>query len=176
MEGDAKGQVGGLEMPETERRRLAEESRTWRCPGCGGRTNEAILQEEGGEASEGNQTAAVIPEELKFGFKDEIAKGQNEMKGKGNIPDGASPIHKEEVAAKTSADSDKQLKSSVTANEHVASPAAAGPSAPVPRSQPTSRRPITTAQSNGSPAWLDKAITGVAAALAVMVIKKVALS
>ena len=176
MEGDAKGQVGGMEMPEKERRRLAEESKSWRCQGCGGSTNEAILREQGGEASEENKTAAVIPEELKFGFKDEMGTGENKSKGKGSVQDEASPTLTEKASESTSVDSKPPLTPSVTADSRGASPIHAVPSAPVPRSQPTPRRPTPAQQSNGSPAWVDKAITGVAAALAVMVIKKVALS
>jgi ubiquitin-conjugating enzyme E2 J1 len=40
------GQVGGLEAPEHVRKRLAGESRRWRCGGCNeGKTNEDIMKE-----------------------------------------------------------------------------------------------------------------------------------
>lgn len=38
------GQVGGLEAPEHVRKRLAAESRSWRCGGCE-KTNEQVMQE-----------------------------------------------------------------------------------------------------------------------------------
>lgn len=47
MEGDAKGQLGGLDVDDKVRREWAEKSRGWRCEVCSGRlkTNEQILHE-----------------------------------------------------------------------------------------------------------------------------------
>lgn len=176
MEGDAKGQVGGMEMPEIERKRLAEESRTWRCQGCGGRTNEAILKEEGGEAGEASETAAVIPEELKFGFKDEMGKGGDKGKGKRSTKEAESAACAGNTSASTSAVSESSLPAQGPTAENSVSPRPVSPFAPAPRLQPTATRPPSASQFNKSPAWLDKAIVGVLAALAVMVIKKFALS
>jgi ubiquitin-conjugating enzyme E2 J1 len=39
------GQVGGLEAPAEVRKRLAGDSREWRCSGCGGRSNLEIMRE-----------------------------------------------------------------------------------------------------------------------------------
>jgi ubiquitin-conjugating enzyme E2 J1 len=39
------GQVGGLEASPDVRKRLAAESRAWRCDACGGRTNEAVMRD-----------------------------------------------------------------------------------------------------------------------------------
>ena len=175
MEGDAKGQVGGMEMPEAERRRLAEESRSWTCQGCGGRTNAAILREEGGEASGERRTAEVIPEELKFGFKDQM--GQSQGKGKGNetTQDTGPSVNTAETSGSTSSD---RILPSTTSETSISPPAPlpATPASQVRQPQPTPIRPPPVPRSNGSPAWLDKTITGVAAALAIMVIKKFAFS
>ncbi len=45
MEAGAKGQVGGMEMGEAERKLLAWESRSWICEGCVS-ANEEIFKEE----------------------------------------------------------------------------------------------------------------------------------
>ncbi|TVY51210.1 Ubiquitin-conjugating enzyme E2 J1, partial [Lachnellula cervina] len=45
METDAKGQLGGVEMSDRERGRIAKETPAWRCSGCGGRSNGEILAE-----------------------------------------------------------------------------------------------------------------------------------
>ncbi|BDD55265.1 hypothetical protein MAP00_000803 [Monascus purpureus] len=47
MEGDAKGQLGGLDVDDRVRKEWAEKSRGWRCEVCSGRlkTNEEILHE-----------------------------------------------------------------------------------------------------------------------------------
>ena len=176
MEGDAKGQVGGMEMPEGERRRLAEESKAWRCQGCGGRTNENILKEEGGEASGSDETPAVIPEELKFGFKDEMGNGEGKGKGNDNVQIETSTGPAKNTSMSTPAVSEPPSAVPVPATTALAAGPPGTSSAQMPQRQPSSTHPITTPPSNGSPAWLDKVITGVAAALVVMVIKKVILS
>ncbi|KAI9039613.1 ubiquitin-conjugating enzyme E2 [Aspergillus affinis] len=51
MDGDAKGQVGGLDVPEEVRREYAGRSGAWCCEVCG-RSNEAILGEWRGECKE----------------------------------------------------------------------------------------------------------------------------
>ena len=172
MEGDAKGQVGGMEMPEKERKRLASESKSWRCQGCGGgRSNEDILREEGGEAGEGKASEHVVPEELKFGFRDQMAAT------------GSSDVVK---------DKGMQVISTSAPDPSPASASAAPPpptSSPPEAMQPTRTMPVASAslappplpiatrqiQSDGVPAWVDKAITGLVAALAVMIIKKILL-
>lgn len=91
METDPKGQLGGLDTSEVVRRRLAGESRAWRCPGCGGRANEDIIreceeaakaaeqeEEDGGSSSSGGAAKkskdVEVPAELKLGFRDEMEK------------------------------------------------------------------------------------------------------
>lgn len=176
MEGDAKGQVGGMEMSEGERRRLANESRGWRCQGCGGRTNENILKEEGREAGEGNEIQAVVPEELKFGFKDEMGKDGESGKGREDVMEEASNASTRHESASAPAVRESQPEAPITTTTTPVSGSRGNPAVQLPQVQPLPPTPVTPSPSTGSPAWLDKAITGVAAALAVMVIKKVALS
>lgn len=74
MDGDAKGQLGGVEANAETRRELAKRSASWKCEGCGSRTNEEVMREWRNICStkgvnvdeEGNET---IPEGLKVGFK-----------------------------------------------------------------------------------------------------------
>lgn len=173
MEGDAKGQVGGMEMPEKERRRLAGESKSWRCQGCGGRSNEDILREEGGEAGEGKDNEHVVPEELKFGFRDQMAAAESSSdvaKDKGmQVVSTPAPDHS---PASASAASPPPPTASPPMAIHptrtVAVPSASHSPPPLPTA-------IRQSQSDGVPAWVDKAITGLVAALAVMIIKKILL-
>lgn len=83
METDVKGQLGGLEANDQVRRRLADESRTWTCPGgCnGGKSNQEIMKgceeavrELGGETSNLKREEEKVPEELKLGWRDEMEK------------------------------------------------------------------------------------------------------
>lgn len=168
MEGDAKGQVGGMEMPEKERRRLAGESKAWRCQACGGRSNEDILREEGGEAGEGKENDHVVPEELKFGFRDQMAAAESK--------DVAKDKGMQVVSTPASASAASPIPSTLSPPEAIPSTR----TVPVASASHTSVPPLPTAttrqtQSDGVPAWVDKAITGLVAALAVMVIKKILL-
>lgn len=191
MEGGAKGQVGGMEMGEEERKRLAAESRSWRCQGCGGSTNEEILQEEEkrvheSEGSNGSAKQAAkeqVPDELRFGFRDEMEKELSQDKGKG----------KERINGDTGDD-----KTESAIDQRRESPHFAGPEdlkslpSPVPLSPPPApmispaqplRQPIPTrttpvpqiSTESGVPGWVDKAIIGVIAGLVVMVVKKIAI-
>lgn len=184
MEGDAKGQVGGMEMPQKERERLANESRTWRCHGCGGRRNDDILREEGGDAREGQSTEHAVPEELKFGFRDQMGKAEDKK-----------PTGTEQEKSQPQPVQSRSSEWIAPAGTSTAPPAPVDPrttSLPAPYNGPVPLEPTRTTpavaatsspqsitaatpqtQSNGVPAWVDKAITGLVAALAVMVFKKI---
>ena len=166
MEGDAKGQVGGMEMPKAERERLAKESLSWSCVGCGGRSNEEILEEEGrGGDSKQEHT---VPQELKFDFRDQMIRKEMKTEDKG----------KRKESAPSSSSETENAASSVLQSVHptqavpisIRSPPVMDPTALIPQPTPTTA-PLTTR--DGVPAWIDKAITGVMAALAVMIIKKI---
>lgn len=172
MEGDAKGQVGGMEMPEKERRRLAGESKTWKCQGCGGRSNEDILKEEGAEAGEGSANEHVVPEELKFGFRDQMAaaEGKDMAKDKGmRVVTTPAP---DPSPASASAASPSPPTLSPPEAIHPTRTVPVASTSHVPPPLPTATQQT---QSDGVPAWVDKAITGLVAALAVMIIKKILL-
>ncbi|KAL1882992.1 hypothetical protein VTK73DRAFT_514 [Phialemonium thermophilum] len=84
METDSAGQVGGLDTPDQVRRRLAAESRAFRCSACGARSNEEILTEcaeaaraaaaaTGSSASVcGAASDVQVPVELRMAFRDEL--------------------------------------------------------------------------------------------------------
>lgn len=172
MEGDAKGQVGGMEMSEKERRRLAGESKTWSCQGCGGRSNEDILREEGGEARDGKHKEHVVPEELNFGFRDQMAAagstGVAKDKGMQVV---STPAPDASPASASAASPPPPTSSSAEGFAQTRTDPLASASR-VPPPLPTATRQI---QADGVPGWVDKAITGLAAALAVMIIKKILL-
>ena len=173
MEVDAKGQVGGMEMPEKERRRLADESKTWSCQGCGGRSNEDILREEGARVGEGKANEHVVPEELKFGFKDQMMAG---VENKDMAKDKGIQV----VSRPAPGPSTSRVSAASPPPPTSSPPEAVQPTRTVPgalASQPPLQLPTATRQthSDGVPAWVDKAITGLVAALAVMIIKKILL-
>lgn len=86
MEGEAKGQVGGMDANKEARRDWAVKSRKWRCESCG-KTNEEVLsewrevcREKGVEFEDGENGAPsssqrdVVPDELRLGYRDELGK------------------------------------------------------------------------------------------------------
>lgn len=165
MEGDARGQVGGMEMPEKERARLAEASKSWKCQSCGGKTNEAILKEASNTIRGEYTSNKEIPKELKFGFRDEMAKEKSSELGHATanaqrISTGQADSSTDDHAMIPAAPAVKDLASNNTQQAVV-----------VPAIHRTTRaqQPL---QSRNSPAWLDRAITGLVAALAIMVLKK----
>lgn len=83
MEGEAAGQVGGMECSKEVREKIAGESAAWKCEGCGGQSCEDILKESAARAKELEDAGQVVreevlPEGLKLGYKDEMKKGEGE--------------------------------------------------------------------------------------------------
>ncbi|EGO60812.1 hypothetical protein NEUTE1DRAFT_144164 [Neurospora tetrasperma FGSC 2508] len=79
METDPKGQLGGLDATEAVRRRMATESRAWKCQACG-KTNEEIIWEceEAAKEHQGEGQAEVeVPSDLKMGWRDEMDKNSS---------------------------------------------------------------------------------------------------
>jgi hypothetical protein len=99
MAGAANGQVGGLDMSQKAREKLAAESRSWRCAGgcSGGKTNEEILREcedESKRLDNGGEGAvpadAKIPEELRLAYKDDLERSPPTPTGVKPGPSGPS--------------------------------------------------------------------------------------
>ncbi|KAL8989153.1 MAG: hypothetical protein Q9177_001899 [Variospora cf. flavescens] len=194
MEGGAKGQVGGMDMGEQERKRLAAESRSWRCQGCGGSTTEQILKAEEERCKELGEkpgshklgTKEQVPDELRFGFGDEMGKEESRAKGKGK--------ERESTTETNAGDEGEGISNDRRESVHFAGPEdlrslpsppqLSPPPAPTitparPTRQPLPTRTVSVAPSasveNGVPGWVDKAIVGVIAGLLVMVVKKIAI-
>ncbi|KAI4273117.1 MAG: hypothetical protein LQ337_004847 [Flavoplaca oasis] len=185
MEGGAQGQVGGMEMGESERKRLAGESRGWKCDQCGS-TNEDILREEGKrceelEQKEGSTKAAAkeqIPDELRFGFKDEMGKAESLAKGRGKEQPSANGGSDNNAAdqQRSSEFSGRGLNDTGPALEPLSPPPAPTipPAQPLRHQMPTRTTPVPpSTPENGVPPWVDKAIVGVIAGLLVMLVKKI---
>lgn len=83
MDGEAKGQVGGLDVSAEVRKEWARKSRGWKCEVCGGgKTNEEVMSEwwemckgKGVSVEDGDE---AVPKELRVGFKDEMEKKKRE--------------------------------------------------------------------------------------------------
>ncbi|OKL57713.1 hypothetical protein UA08_06905 [Talaromyces atroroseus] len=74
MDGDAKGQLGGLDAPEDVRKVWAQKSRSWRCDCMDGKTNEQVLNEWREMCAQkgisvDNEDRETVPDQLKMSYK-----------------------------------------------------------------------------------------------------------
>ncbi|KAK4127880.1 UBC-like protein [Parathielavia appendiculata] len=170
METDVKGQLGGLEAPEEVRRRLAGESRGWRCGVCcGGKTNAEILREceerareMGGEGAAGEEVK--VPEELKMGWRDEMEGKKKEEEAADGESDRLAEgfVQTAPLAASSSSGTGQQ-----TAGGSIVPPL------------PPSQLPVTAGpalqhaqrRADEVSVWLDRLIVAVAVLLAAVVAK-----
>ena len=156
MDTDAKGQLGGMDAGEAVRRKLARESREWRCVGCGRGNSEVMREMEEAAGGEEGRKEEVVPEQLRLAFREDLGKGKGEEKGEG---DGAGVVESAGVAAGVDA--------------AAAVPAPVVPQAPVPTATTTipvpavqvQQRRAPVAHQEDVPAWIDKAIIGVVFAI-----------
>lgn len=189
METDAKGQLGGLDTNEAERKRWAERSVSWKCLNCN-RSNEDILRECSQAAKEkeaengggSNAPEEVVPPEMKIGYKDDI-------------PDKAEggPAGTEQPGTPSEATAPAEAYPPARPGQGVPQPTGALASASTETLGTTSgrdlqnRRAATPATTNatlqdtgirqqgeshdGAPVWIDRAITGLVICLVFMVTK-----
>ncbi|KAE8150684.1 ubiquitin-conjugating enzyme/RWD-like protein [Aspergillus avenaceus] len=161
MDGDAKGQVGGLDVSEEVRRDHAEKSRGWVCEGCG-KSNEAILsewrefcREKGVEVGEMGDERVVPREAAKEDTQDKEEE----------------PVE-ESVSAEPA---QQQPPPTVQPTPALALTAATHPQVPAPASRPpVAPQPTQAVASRQSDdPWLDRAIIGVLIALVFMILRRV---
>lgn len=169
METDAKGQLGGLECSDAVRRRMAKESRAWKCSGCG-KSNEDILKECAATAKETDSVAKDerVPKELKMGWKDEMGQDKKDDAETAELAEGFV-----QTAPVTLPILDAQSAPYPPARPAQTVPQPTGTAS---SSTTTTRRPAAVAyraraQPEGVPAWVDKAIAAVVACLSLMVLK-----
>ncbi|MCJ1453673.1 hypothetical protein MMC28_004021 [Mycoblastus sanguinarius] len=117
----------------------------------------------------------VVPEELKFGFRDQMGKGEEDGASKDrhqqfkSAPD-PKPVENTPAGTSTTPQTAPSSSSPVATQ-----PITASAPISVSRLPPQVPAPTRQVQSEEVPAWIDKAITGLVAALALMVIKKILL-
>jgi ubiquitin-conjugating enzyme E2 J1 len=187
------GQVGGLEASKEVRERMARSSKQWKCDGCGGKTNEEIMQEwwaicrEKGIDVKEEAGLEELPEGLKLAFKDEMGKDERKDAAEKTLPSRASS------QLTTVADSDKPVTDSGslpvavgrTTSQSDSAQSNSTQSERLPDGFPElsteaesiTAQPMTEIARPPVPAAatpiLDKAISGLVLALLFMVLKKV---
>ncbi|TVY20640.1 Ubiquitin-conjugating enzyme E2 J1, partial [Lachnellula arida] len=190
METDARGQLGGVEMSDRERGRIAGETPAWRCGGCGGKSNGEILGEceeafraKEREDGEKERVEVEVPRELQMGFKDEMGKVKGKEKEReGDTEEAELAEGFVRTAAVAPVDEPTQP---VVGTARIPPPTAQEPRtshpvphtpyrAPAPTPQqlaPQLQRLPQTRSSDGVPVWIDRAIAGVVVLLVAMVLK-----
>ena len=197
MAGEAKGQVGGLDMQEDARKRLALESRIWKCQGCGGRSNEEILKEVEKEAQASGESRKedTIPEELKLAYREDLRDKPIAFPGNTNPSSATSATQPATTISSISspvvgqsARSGRSGSLPTTQGRARSLDSAARPTSSITTQSTTMSVTIrvspgqsnhaptnTTSRDEPIPAWLDKAIAGLAFGLAFMILKKILL-
>lgn len=182
MDGDAKGQLGGLDATDEVRRMWAERSRSWSCDCMEGKTNEQFLGEwrdaclEKGISvdEEGRET---VPEELRMSYK----KQSEEKK---------EPVSSEETPEPRSPEPVPVPPQDTPPAEQSETPQPAQAITPQPAPTRTTTTTTTTtatttttttAQTHANPSpqdnpWLDRAIVGVVIALIFMIMRRMAVA
>ncbi|KAL3467793.1 UBC-like protein [Aspergillus heterothallicus] len=194
MEGDAKGQVGGLEgVSDVIKKEWAVASRSWCCEACGaGKSNEEVLKEwrgfcvEQGIDVQKEEEAEGVPEELRIGVKkpesDAGASVANSTRvsNLGVVQDESGSS---EVSVKTEkstpvapAPTPPSIPALSPTRSSVPTPPAIQPRVQAQQRPPTiaaatAVRPAAPPASQDSP-WLDRAIFGVLVALVLMILRR----
>ncbi|QGA14675.1 hypothetical protein EYB26_002331 [Talaromyces marneffei] len=201
MDGDAKGQIGGLDAPEDVRRMWAQKSRLWSCECMSGKTNEQILNEWRAICAQkgisvDDQDRETVPEELRMSYKKPSDEGHSQSlanstnrneessalssEDDGNSAPTISPAHQEPSSSTliTTSILGPQVPPSSESNT---SPTTLRPTptttSTVTSNNNTMSRPLNT-QTNSSQdgSWLDRAIVGVLIALIFMIMRRIAAS
>ncbi|GAB7358065.1 hypothetical protein MBLNU230_g0227t1 [Neophaeotheca triangularis] len=171
MDTDAKGQLGGMDASKEVRERFAVQSPGWKCPACA-KSNQEIMVEQDEVVKEagGEQKAEeAVPEELRLQFREDLGKRkEGEVDSQASVAKSAELSQpSEQVSTPTPTTSVPPRVSSVESP-----PAAAGvAAAAVPQQQ--RQQPQRQVQQSETPAWIDKAILGIIAALVLLVARKV---
>lgn len=205
MDGDAKGQLGGLDAPEDVRRMWAEKSRTWSCECMNGKTNEQILDEWRAICSQkgisvDDQDRETVPEELRMSYKKNSEEGQPQSSSANatDINEDSTAPSSEGGGNPATAISSVQREPSTLIDTPICSPQVSpssetNTSTTVPQPTPTATvttttstitshnstigRPVNTQTTSSQDGpWLDRAIVGVLLALIFMIMRRIAAS
>lgn len=172
MDTSASGQLGGMEASDEVRKRMAAQSTGWKCPACG-KTNKAIMEEQEVAAEEHDGDAKkeeVVPEELRLAYREQLSESKSTSESPSNGQAKAPDLGGAAQPPSASSDSSAQRR-----------PASIVPAVPQPQHPRPPVRPVPPEQAaqvlqqrqnDGIPAWIDKAIYGVAGALIFMLLRR----
>lgn len=182
MAQEAGGQVGGLEVGEEERRRLARESRAWKCGVCGGGgTNEMgdiCVEGDGREKGHGQEKKEEIPAELRLAYRGE---GKKEGDSGAEIETGAGSKTPDETQRDGESTNWQQQRRMQDQRILVESPlpvqvqqtqSPAQPTQPTPSPAAIPAPQIQIIETDDENFWIDRAIGACVFLLAAIVLRK----
>ncbi|KAF5877355.1 putative ubiquitin-conjugating enzyme protein [Botrytis fragariae] len=175
METSPSGQLGGVDASDSIRKRIAGESRGWKCGVCGGRSCEEILgeaeqlaKELESEGTGSNREEETVPPDMQIGLKKETKAetGSSQEMGSNQEIDEGNSKSTEEVKPAQAESEYPPARPAQTVSQ---------PTATIPLPQnPQPRRQMAQARvqsDEGVPVWVDRAIAGIVLCLVVMVLK-----
>ncbi|KAL5355826.1 ubiquitin-conjugating enzyme/RWD-like protein [Aspergillus floccosus] len=169
MDGDARGQVGGLDVGDEVRREYARTSRGWRCEVCE-RSNEEILEEwrevyvdAGVDVASGDTEGESVKEKEGDGRRaeDTLESEQTRAQDVQDTP-AQDPVHPPE----------RKEQQDVPTRPTPTIPA---PQTVNPEPAPPQHQFVGARETSDGP-WLDRAIIGVLVALVIMILRRLARS
>nr|POF13626.1 ubiquitin-conjugating enzyme e2 j1 [Quercus suber] len=160
MDTAAGGQVGGMEASESARVRMAAQSIGWTCVACG-KSNEEIITDHDRLVAEIGKVDKTedVPGELRLTYREDLGKAEE---------NGKTATDPETVNVGATVPSQPLGITSDTATQQVS---AQSRSQVDTRPQQAPQTRGTPAADDGVPAWIDKAILGVVAALVIMILR-----
>ncbi len=187
MDSDAKGQLGGMDCTEGTRKAMAQASRAWKCAACM-KGNEEILQEseKRTDRTSGERKELEVPEELRLAYRDEMGKQAGSV-GPVTGPSSDTTASARSTVATPTADA---ANTQATPQPSLPQPTRTTPVPDASQAEPShgvhlpqsrdgqnqrqlhQQQAAQTTQTQPVPAWIDKAIAGVAISLAIMVFRK----
>ena len=163
MDTDARGQLGGMDSSEEVRKRLASQSKNWKCSACG-KSNETIMQEQEEYVKEkgGESMVERVPEELRLAYREDLSSTN------GDTTKAQSNTENKAPEASPAPNNDTTVVQTVQPETQQQRPPLA------PRTQPAQTNQVQQQrQDEGIPPWIDKAIYGVLAALLYLLWKRI---
>ena len=166
MDTSAGGQLGGMEASEEVRRRMAGQSGGWRCAACAKSNAEVMREQDEAVGEQGGERKAqeTVPEELRLAYRENLAGANGSKEG----PEGSSS-QKAAPPGPDAHSSSQNLASPVAASTAGSGGSPSAPAAPRQAAALLPPPPTQRRAPDGVPAWIDKAIYGVLAALIFLV-------
>lgn len=171
METDVLGQLGGLETTEAVRRRLAQESASFKCAVCA-RTNADIIAECEDRCKQAASLCQDIsvPAELKMGWRDELEAARKDQPSSAHSLQTSPELRRDDGIS----DEAELAEGFVQTASSIPDDVVAHPSFPMPAPE-TQRNSLTVNQRrveiDGVPLWIDRAIVALVILLAALVLK-----